>query len=265
MESIFESFNRIKNELGQLVTNAVQRIQAELSGVSDTMDKYLIDEIAKIQTVLAEYEKGMIDVNEVAMTNFNTSKQSMIEAYETLTSNQLEEYKTELAGFENKFEKDVDDILSTFSQQSDSVKEESKTILANEQDTLSTNVSEMMNNFTNQVSSLEKQSTSTLEKDISDLEEEAQELLSSIDKTSSQIKARIDSVQKDSTAKISSFASSAKSQITNTQDTTLSDLEVEAKDQFRLAEQSEKIRKDIISRLERLERNIESIKNELYD
>jgi hypothetical protein len=71
-------------------------------------------------------------------------------------------------------------------------------------------------------------------------------------------------VEKDSVADFSSFASTAKSQVVDTQESTLADLETEAKQNIKLAEESEKRKRDLISRLERLEKNIESIKNELY-
>ncbi|MCG3260315.1 MAG: hypothetical protein H7644_11240 [Candidatus Heimdallarchaeota archaeon] len=59
------------------------------------------------------------------------------------------------------------------------------------------------------------------------------------------------------------MSSNAKSKIVETQDSTVSNLEIEAKDNIKKAEQAEKLRKDLISRLERLERNLEIIKDQL--
>ncbi|MHA2308912.1 MAG: hypothetical protein ACXABJ_06525, partial [Candidatus Heimdallarchaeaceae archaeon] len=83
-------------------------------------------------------------------------------------------------------------------------------------------------------------------------------------RTSSQIVTRLESVEKDAVADLSSSASAAKGQIVETQETTLTDLEAEAKQNIKLAEESEKRKRDLISRLERLEKNIEAVKNELY-
>jgi len=59
------------------------------------------------------------------------------------------------------------------------------------------------------------------------------------------------------------MSSNAKSKIVETQDSTVANLEIEAKDNIKKAEQTEKLRKDLISRLERLERNLETIKDQL--
>ncbi|MCK5144333.1 MAG: hypothetical protein KAQ77_11200, partial [Candidatus Heimdallarchaeota archaeon] len=67
----------------------------------------------------------------------------------------------------------------------------------------------------------------------------------------------------DTIAEISTMSSNAKSKIVETQDSTVSNLEIEAKDNIKKAEQAEKLRKDLISRLERLERNLEIIKDQL--
>ncbi|MEE9410745.1 MAG: hypothetical protein V3V41_07440 [Candidatus Heimdallarchaeota archaeon] len=264
METIFESFNRIKSELGQLVDNVVQRIQVELSGVSDTMDKYLVDEIAKIQVVLADYEKGMIDVNAVAMSNFNTSKESMIQSYEDLSKQQLMNHSTELQEFEKGFHSQVDGVLDSFSEQSDSMKSEAKTVVSAEQDKMNKNFDELKTSLDEQVSLLQNETNNKINNRISSLEEEITEMKASIEKTSQQITTRLDSAQKDTVAEVSTFASTAKSQIASTQETTISDLETEVKDHIKQAEQAEKLKKDLINRLGRLEKNIEVIKNELY-
>ncbi|MCG3226899.1 MAG: hypothetical protein H7645_08265 [Candidatus Heimdallarchaeota archaeon] len=264
MESIFESFNRIKNELEQLVSNAVKRIQSELSGVSDTMDKYLVDEITKVQDVLAEYEKGMIDVNEVAMSNFNNSKADMIKKYDGITKEQIEAHSTELQGFEQGFNKEIEQILTSFSEQSDTMKQEAKTLLSNEKDQLNAKFTEMKTDLESKISDIESRANSTIEGKISSIEQDVNDLTESVDRTSSQIVTRLESVEKDAVADLSSSESAAKGQIIETQETTLTDLETEAKQNIKLAEESEKRKRDLISRLERLEKNIEAIKNELY-
>jgi hypothetical protein len=246
------------------VSNAVKRIQAELSGVSDTMDKYLVDEIAKIQDVLAEYEKGMIDVNEVAMSNFNSSKADMIKKYEGLAKEQIEAHSTELQGFEQGFNEEVDQILTSFSEQSDTMKNEAKSLLSTEQEQLSTKFEVMKTDLETKVSDIESRANKTIEEKMSSIEQEVTDLTQSVDRTSSQIITRLDSVEKDAVADLSSSASAAKGQIVETQDSTLTDLETEAKQNIKLAEESEKRKRDLISRLERLEKNIEAIKNELY-
>jgi len=264
MESIFESFNRIKNDLEQLVSNAVKRIQAELSGVSNTMDKYLVDEIAKIQDVLAEYEKGMIDVNEVAMSNFNSSKADMLKKYDGVAKEQLETHSTELHGFEQGFNEEVDNILTSFSEQSDTMKQEAKSLLSNEQEKLSSKFVEMKNSLENKISELDGRSKSALEEKISTIEQEVANITGAIERTSGQIISRMESAEKDSVADLTSFASKAKSDVVETQETTFVDLDTEAKQNIKLAEEAEKRKRDLIGRLERLEKNIESIKNELY-
>ena len=263
MESIFESFNRIKSELGQLVENAVKRIQSELSGISGTMDKYLIDEIAKIQEVLAEYEKGMIDVNEVALTNFNESKAAMLSTYDKLLKTQIDSHGDELKAFQDNFNQNIDDELGSFSKQSDEMKEETKTIVSSEKDELKKELTAIQTLVSDAISKTKNQNETDISEKLTLLEKEIESIKLSIEKTSTQIKTQVESLEKDSLASISSKASSMKGQIADTQQTVMSDLDVEAKEHIRKAEDAEKMKRDLVSRIERLERSIESIKNEL--
>ncbi|MCK4972377.1 MAG: hypothetical protein KAS52_03595, partial [Candidatus Heimdallarchaeota archaeon] len=263
MESIFESFNRIKSELGQLVENAVKRIQTELSGISGTMDKYLIDEIAKIQEVLAEYERGMIDVNEVALSNFNESKASMINMYEQLVKQQIESHGNELGNFQENFNKNADDELALFSKQSDEMKEETKSIIAAEKNDIKQTLSEIQTFVTEDADKTKEKTKSEILQKITLLEEEIERLKTSISQTSSQITTHLEAVETANLANIASQSSKIKSQIAETQQSIMTDLDLEAKEHVKSAEDAEKRKRDLINRIERLERSIESIKNEL--
>lgn len=263
MESIFESFNRIKSELGQLVSNAVQRIQAELSGVTDTMDKYLVDEIAKIQDVLAEYEKGMIDVNDVALSNFNTSKESMLTTYDDITKKQYNTKDSELTEFETSFNETVDGILVNLSEQSDVVKTEIKDYVANEQSDLNNHFENILGDLSQKIDTIQKDTTKLVNDKTVTIEEDAVTLKTSIERTTQQISSQIDSAQKDASTAVVSLASSARSTISETQNSTISDLETEAKNRIKGAEQAEKMKKDVIGKIEKLERTLEILKNEL--
>jgi len=263
MESIFESFNRIKSELGQLVNNAVQRIQAELSGVTDTMDKYLVDEIAKIQDVLAEYETGMLDVNQVALSNFNTSKESMLNTFDTLTKDQYNKKNSELTEFEGGFNKEVDGILTSLSEQSDAIKAEIKEYVSSEQSDVSEHFDTILADIGSKIEGIEKDAKKLVIDKTSSVEADTVNLRESINRTSQQIISKIDSAQKDASASIMSLSSNAKSGISETQNSTISDLETEAKSKIKGAEQAEKLKKDMIGKIERLERTLEIIKNEL--
>ncbi len=263
MESIFESFNRIKSELGQLVSNAVQRIQAELSGVTDTMDKYLVDEIAKIQDVLAEYEKGMIDVNEVALSNFNTSKESMLTTFDDITKKQYDTKDSELIEFESSFNDTVDGILVNLSEQSDVVKTEIKNYVANEQSDLNNHFENILGDLSQKIDTIQKDTTKLVNDKTATIEEDVVTLKTSIERTTQQISSQIDSAQKDASTAVVSLASSARSKISETQNSTISDLDTEAKNRIKGAEQAEKMKKDVIGKIEKLERTLEILKNEL--
>ena len=108
----------------------------------------------------------------------------------------------------------------------------------------------------------EKTESEILQK-ITLLEEEIERLKISIGQTSSQISTHLEAVEKDNLANISSQSSKIKSQIAETQQSIMTDLDIEAKEHVRSAEEAEKRKRDLINRIERLERSIESIKNEL--
>ncbi|MBY9001304.1 MAG: hypothetical protein KGD64_10340, partial [Candidatus Heimdallarchaeota archaeon] len=100
-------------------------------------------------------------------------------------------------------------------------------------------------------------------KKITSLEEEIARLKASINITSSQITTQFEAVEKENLANIASQTFEIKSKVAETQQTIMFDLDTEAKEHVRRAENAEKMRRDLINRIERLERSIESIKNEL--
>jgi methionyl-tRNA synthetase len=187
----------------------------------------------------------------------------MLESYDDLTNKQYNEHDSELEEFEGNFNNKVDAILSTLSEQSDSIKQEIKSFVSREQDDIKNHLDDILTTVVEKSDNLQGNAAKTAVERISILENEIIDAKDSLERTSQQITSRIDSAQKYTIAEISTMSSNAKSKIVETQDSTVANLEIEAKDNIKKAEQVEKLRKDLISRLERLERNLETIKDQL--
>ena len=85
-EEIADFSGKVNDEVEEkYYDETIQKIQNELSGITETMDKYLIQEISKIQDILGDYEEGMLDVNNIVMSNFDASKKELLQRYDDLT------------------------------------------------------------------------------------------------------------------------------------------------------------------------------------
>ncbi|MHA1691790.1 MAG: hypothetical protein ACTSU7_09140, partial [Candidatus Heimdallarchaeaceae archaeon] len=196
-------------------------------------------------------------------SNFNESKASMITMYEQLVKQQIDVHGSELKIFQDKFNENADEELVTFSKQSDEMKEETKTLITAEKSDIKSKLSEIQAMITEDTDKTKETTESEILQKITLLEGEIERLKTSINQTSSQIIVQLEDVEKDNLANIASQSSKIKSQIAETQQSIMADLDVEAKEHISRAEDAEKRKRDLITRIEKLERSIESIKSEL--
>ncbi len=255
--------SRIKSDLTQLVDNAVKKIQQELSGISGTMDKYLVDEIVNIQDVLTEYEKGMKDVNNVVMTNFTESKTSMINTYNKMTSKQKKDHSSSLSDFALQFNENVEEVLTLFSEQSEKMKTEVKSLISSEKESIQKDIEALSNTVNEKIDSSKQKTEQTYDTSINEINERELAFRTSLEEISSKSKEQMETLSSELKSDVLNLSSQTKEQISNTRHSTDSEIEMEANDLVKKAENAEKNKKDVINKIVKLEKSLDSVKNEL--